>query len=544
VFSFPVIERELRVEARKRATYWLRAWAGLGAVLVLIGAALFGAELQNGSYIFALIHIPLALMLVLIAPVTSADAISRERREGTLGLLFLTPLTARQIVSGKFAVRVFRLFYLWLLFVPLLMLPMLTGGLAPETFLLSIAILLCLLFSSLAAGMIASAMSTSFAAAVIRALFFTLIVNVAISGLAVSLPKYLFDAKNDWNEPWVIRFLLMGPYFLFFPAQILEALRWTFASSNLIWAIASPLVICSLLFFRFSMWFCTRRITRYAEANIETVRKAALRRRFLTPVLWKDRFRASMRRTLQNNPFMWLEYRGAWARALRWAALLALIGFESLYITQLLEPTSQSAFVGLFEAHIFLLWILLLTITLKSTTSFQYERESGAIELILVTPITEWNLVVGRLTAVLRYYLPIILAMAVFTFIAWQLETYHNAQSFHSAVNLWLSVFSIPVVGLFFALRCKTYLPALLWTSALSIFAAPLLWAVWKNLAWFAAYRMEWRIGYLLNDSTGRVAPWLPSVAYPLYHLALIAIFLARAVSLLQRRAFADQRSN
>lgn len=539
MFSFPVIDRELRVEARKRATYWLRVWSGFAAVMVfVIAIALAGEKLQNGSYLFFLIHGSLSVMLLLIAPVTAADAISRERREGTLGLLFLTPLTARQIVSGKFAVRLFRLFYFWLLFAPFLMLPMLAGGLAVESILLSVAIMLCLLFSSLAAGMIASALSIGFAAAVIRALFFAVIANVLIAALAVTLPRYLFGAKNEWDEPWVIRLFLLGPYFLFFPAQILEAFKWIYPSPHLVWAMASPLFICPPVFFCFSIWFCRRRITRYAEASIETARQAAFRRRFLTPVLWKNRFRSSMRRKLQKNPFIWLEYRAAWARALRWAAVLALLTFETFYITQ------NPGLGGLFDAHIFLLWILILMITLKSTTSFQYERENGAFELILVTPITEERLVAARLVAVLRYYLPIIAAMALFTFLAWRMEPYHRSlRSFHSMVNLWLSVFSIPVVGLFFALRCRTYLPALLWTTGLTIFGAPMLWTSCINLLWLAGYRMDISLALAVYDLADRVSYWFPIAAFPVYHLLLIAIFSDRAVKLLQRRAFADQAS-
>src|SRR5688572_16252193 len=167
----------------------MRLWCGLAAVIVLALAVMFSREkVQSGAYLVTLIHVPLAVMLLTLASVTTADAISRERREGTLGLLFLTPLTVRQIVMGKFASRLVRLLYLWLLFVPLLMLPMLTGGLALDEFFLSVSILFCLLVTSVAAGMIASAVSISFASAVLRALFLGAIANVLIVAAAANLP--------------------------------------------------------------------------------------------------------------------------------------------------------------------------------------------------------------------------------------------------------------------------------------------------------------------------------------------------------------------
>src|SRR5205814_6060781 len=91
----PIVARELRVAARRRGTYWSRLGAALaalaiGAVVMLIpdlrapqnlGMALF-VPLSIVSYIYSL----------LAGVFTTADCLSEEKREGTLGLLFLTDL--------------------------------------------------------------------------------------------------------------------------------------------------------------------------------------------------------------------------------------------------------------------------------------------------------------------------------------------------------------------------------------------------------------------------------------------------------------------
>ena len=61
-------------------------------------------------------------------PLTVADCLSRERREGTVGLLFLTPLKARDIVLAKGLAHGLRALTLWLATLPVMALPFLLGG--------------------------------------------------------------------------------------------------------------------------------------------------------------------------------------------------------------------------------------------------------------------------------------------------------------------------------------------------------------------------------------------------------------------------------
>ncbi len=95
----PIIERELRVQARKPFTYWLRV-AGLGLVLLAVGYARAqgNLDLDAGGRLFGFLNSTLFFGIWLFVPLIAADCLSSERREGTLGLLFLTPLTARNIV--------------------------------------------------------------------------------------------------------------------------------------------------------------------------------------------------------------------------------------------------------------------------------------------------------------------------------------------------------------------------------------------------------------------------------------------------------------
>jgi len=120
----PVIVRELRAQARQPLTYWLRIigglclggafafalwamgsvrsapWAGVRAPpnpIQTFGVALFG---KLNLFIFCVIWV--------FVPLAAADAVSRERREGTLALLYLTEMRALGIVVGKTFVHLLR----------------------------------------------------------------------------------------------------------------------------------------------------------------------------------------------------------------------------------------------------------------------------------------------------------------------------------------------------------------------------------------------------------------------------------------------------
>src|SRR2546427_2286944 len=101
---WPVFERELRMRARAPGTYWMRL------AVVLIGAAacipqLFWSAALTGSgslgrSVFNGI-IVVAFVVACSGVFLTADAVSRERREGTLELLLLSRVRTLDIVLGK-----------------------------------------------------------------------------------------------------------------------------------------------------------------------------------------------------------------------------------------------------------------------------------------------------------------------------------------------------------------------------------------------------------------------------------------------------------
>src|SRR5690242_17627334 len=103
----PIAERELRVAARKRSTFWLRIIAALVAFiigtgfLILTRVGLGMGPFTLGSGLFATLTW-LGLGVALAAgPFLTSDCLSEEKRSGTMGFLFLTDLRGYDVVLGK-----------------------------------------------------------------------------------------------------------------------------------------------------------------------------------------------------------------------------------------------------------------------------------------------------------------------------------------------------------------------------------------------------------------------------------------------------------
>src|SRR3989449_7482732 len=160
----PIVRRELRVAARKRSTFWLRVASAITAVVLGSGCLLMGGwqrigTAQMGSMLFyALTWTCLAAALSAGLFFTS-DCLSEEKREGTLGFLFLTDLLGDDVVLGKLRATSLRCFYALLAVLPILGVTLLMGGVTGAQFWKTSLALVNALLISLGAGLFVSALS-------------------------------------------------------------------------------------------------------------------------------------------------------------------------------------------------------------------------------------------------------------------------------------------------------------------------------------------------------------------------------------------------
>src|SRR6266576_5456157 len=110
----PIVDRELRVASRRRSTYWIRAGAATG--VMVLGAWLFlmmrhEPSRQVAMALFGILTGSAALYSLLSGVRSTSDCLSQEKRDGTLGLLFLTDLKGHDVVLGKLAATSLKGFY-------------------------------------------------------------------------------------------------------------------------------------------------------------------------------------------------------------------------------------------------------------------------------------------------------------------------------------------------------------------------------------------------------------------------------------------------
>ena len=100
----PIIGRELRGRARSGGTYWTRFAVALAGVLLCVQQLIVSGPLSVPAAVGRLVFnemVGTAFVLCCGACLLTAEAIGVERREGTLGLLFLTPVRSFDVLTGK-----------------------------------------------------------------------------------------------------------------------------------------------------------------------------------------------------------------------------------------------------------------------------------------------------------------------------------------------------------------------------------------------------------------------------------------------------------
>src|SRR5882724_8582936 len=184
----PIVTRELRIAARRKSTFRIRSWTAILAVLVSFFSLIFlwvtRARGSLGHPMFANLT-GYAFGLCLLAGVfLTADGLSEEKREGTLGLLFLTDLHGYDVVLGKFIAMSLSALYGLLALLPITALPLLLGGVTVDEFWRTALALVNALFVSLAGGIWVSAFARDAQRAMGSAVVLILILVAGLPALA------------------------------------------------------------------------------------------------------------------------------------------------------------------------------------------------------------------------------------------------------------------------------------------------------------------------------------------------------------------------
>lgn len=392
----PIVHRELTEASRRRGTYWIRV--GAAAVGLAIGGFVMlltrrGAQpSQIGMYLFVPLAIASFLYTMLIGVFRTADCLSEEKREGTLGLLFLTDLKGYDIVVGKLAATSLNAFYGVLALFPVMAIPLLAGGVAIGDFKWVVTVSLNNLFFSLAVGMFCSAISRDERRAMVLAFLIVLF-------FAGGLP--LFGALLcEWLHAWEYypAFLIPSPGFDCFGA--FEELRKQDK--------AFKLFETSVIFVHAMSWCLLAAscliVPRTWQDKAAT--PGALRRRMFWHRLGhgSSEWRAAVRRRLLAiNPFLWLAGRDRMKRFGVWGFLgLGVLIWAAGLLSRNKSDWTDS--VAYFWTAIIAHTVLKIWLMTEAPRRFSADRQNGALELLLATPLPVKEIIRGQWLALERQF--------------------------------------------------------------------------------------------------------------------------------------------
>jgi hypothetical protein len=153
----PLIGRQLRVRARSPTAYWTRFGAALAGTLMCLSMLTgLSSAAQVSAFAFQGLIVA-AFVLCCFSGFLTVDGISRERREGTLGLLFLTRVKTLDVLLGNFGAAGIASLCALAALAPVLIVPVLAGGVTGGEAARKVLALFDTMILSLAAGLWASA---------------------------------------------------------------------------------------------------------------------------------------------------------------------------------------------------------------------------------------------------------------------------------------------------------------------------------------------------------------------------------------------------
>jgi len=397
----PIVDRELREGARRKSTRYVRLTVAAVALVISLFFMTFmpllmGIGRMSGSTGFNVMT-GYAFILCLLAGVfITSDCLSEEKREGTLGLLFLTDLRGYDVVFGKLVAQLVYLGYGLLAIIPAAALPMLFGGVTGgELWRISLA-LVNVLFFSLATGIFAS----SFSRQAGRAMFFTGAVLVLVCYISPAIQS-LVDNFGGTGGIW---------FNWFSPAEAYSQARETFffLTPNRFWISLGVSHLLAWLLIVVACW----RLPRSWQDRPLKAKKSS----------WLDLFGSSTsparvrrrRELLDQEPLRWLIGEQWSTRIITWSiAIIWALGM--IAVAYSMEGTVLFAVV--FYGRILLFPIKLL-FAAQATRFFAESRRAGEFELLLATPINTRGFVAAQWAMLRRLFLPPLLLIVSSTVLA------------------------------------------------------------------------------------------------------------------------------
>ena len=395
--SLPILRRELVVAARRPRTFWARVGAvflGLCVGVYVFALNQSASAADMGRLLFWTFSTILSIYCLAGGFRLTADSLSSEKRDDTMGLLFLTDLKGYDVVLGKLAATSLNALYRLLALAPLLAIPFILGGVDWGMYGRVLLAVFNGLFFSLTAGLLASALSVREKRAASLGAGLVFGVNLIPAAIEIALALH----RNKTPESSL---LVLSPWYACYLAiTSTTPLSRGMFSIHRYWEILGVTQAYAWFFLVASFWILPRSWQKRAEkAKTKGIREVLLR---LTagsePVrnAWRTK-------CLNKNAYLWIAAREKRANLGFWLYLAILsgvwlFGLFKLKKTDWLEPATCVA------SAIALQLSFKLCVARKACEQFIEDRRAGAMELLLSTPLSVRDIIRGQWAGLRSYF--------------------------------------------------------------------------------------------------------------------------------------------
>ena len=499
----PIFDKELRVSSRRRRNYVLRS-----LYVVLLGifvAVVWGGIAQHrGSAAFQQAQMAAAgkrLVMTIVwfqfiatqvlAVIMLSTAISDEVYHRTLGLLMTTPVNSVQIVLGKIASKLLQLILLLGIMLPMLAIVRLFGGVSLQYVLSSFCVTLTAAVFAGSLSLFGSIANRRAYAVIIRTVFvlgslYFILPGAVMAVWGVLLPRFgLFPTARSFGSAGLEALLMyVNPFYTIW-ATTREMLS-PGTAPGLYWpAHCAFMLVASALILGRAAAIVRKVALRQATGqlvlrpNTSTIplrnRRPGRRKR-------GDSRRGFVKR-VQGPAVVWKELRAPFIEGVddrnSYIGLAVTVG--ALLVTYLMTARDGALDENFAHVSYGLLFVFMGSVfnIVFSATRITTEKESQTWPLLLATPLSDWDVLLGKAVSSFRRCLPIWTLLAGHVFLFVLIGYIHPIAIFHLLIVVaWLSCF-ITGAGLYFSTRFRRTTSAVVASFSLAL----VLWAVGPILA-------------------------------------------------------------
>ena len=390
--TWPLIERELRTAWRKRRLHHTLIWgtaacAGLTALFLL-----FSEDSRTWGRSLNLLLFFAGLFIISRVPSYTVGIFTEERRNQTLGLLFLCGINSVELFVSKTLGSALVSFNRLLLLYPFLAVSFLSGGLSVEQFVATAVSLPVLLFFVISVCTLASVLCQEES----TAMFVASAVGLA---LCVTTPLiHLLSRLSGGSNAFIQQLLALSParpaYLAF--KQLSGGTMVEF------WKAATISILWSGLMLLLAGFVLNRVWKDKSDTIVRGSWRARLRDWLHGDAAWR---RKLFERWEAINPFVWLAMRDRWLVTLAWMVVGTVLLVWMLAC--LLWPRTWLSPSSMFLTALFLNYSFNWIAVLAAAKTIGDNRSSGGLELLLTTPLNHLDIVRGQLVALREQLRPV-----------------------------------------------------------------------------------------------------------------------------------------